>query len=91
MLTTNAKLRKEIEDLRYEKAAYDNVYQQLHRRLMIQKKTLNVVIEQHAQAYDQRCAGEETLEAETSLRSLLSIQLPTLGHLCSLFLCVEKS
>nr|XP_020745654.1 coiled-coil domain-containing protein 63 isoform X3 [Odocoileus virginianus texanus] len=54
MLTTNAKLRKEIEDLRYEKAAYDNVYQHLHRRLLMQKKTMNVAIEQSAQAYEQR-------------------------------------
>ncbi|XP_054449986.1 coiled-coil domain-containing protein 63 [Pteronotus mesoamericanus] len=54
MLTTNAKLRKEIEDLRYEKAAYDNVYQQLHRRLSLKKKTMNVAIEQSAQAYGQR-------------------------------------
>nr|XP_031525936.1 coiled-coil domain-containing protein 63 isoform X1 [Vicugna pacos]XP_031525937.1 coiled-coil domain-containing protein 63 isoform X1 [Vicugna pacos]XP_031525938.1 coiled-coil domain-containing protein 63 isoform X1 [Vicugna pacos]XP_031525939.1 coiled-coil domain-containing protein 63 isoform X1 [Vicugna pacos]XP_031525940.1 coiled-coil domain-containing protein 63 isoform X1 [Vicugna pacos] len=54
LLTTNAKLRKEIEDLQYEKAAYDNVYQQLHRRLLMQKKTMNVAIEQSAQAYDQR-------------------------------------
>ncbi|KAG8513218.1 Coiled-coil domain-containing protein 63, partial [Galemys pyrenaicus] len=54
MLTNNAKLRKEIEDLRYEKAAYDHVYQQLHRRLLMQKKTMNLAIEQSAQAYDQR-------------------------------------
>ncbi|ELK14335.1 Coiled-coil domain-containing protein 63 [Pteropus alecto] len=54
MLTTNAKLRKEIEDLRYEKAAYDNVYQQLHRRLSMQKKTMNTAIEQSSQAYEQR-------------------------------------
>ncbi|KAL2767804.1 coiled-coil domain-containing protein 63 isoform 3 [Daubentonia madagascariensis] len=54
MLTTNAKLRKEIEDLRFEKAAYDNVYQQLHQRMSIQKKTMNVAIEQSAQAYEQR-------------------------------------
>ncbi|XP_006737054.1 coiled-coil domain-containing protein 63 [Leptonychotes weddellii] len=54
MLTTNAKLRKEIEDLRYEKAAYDNVYQQLQRRLLMQKKTMNVAIEQSAHAYEQR-------------------------------------
>ncbi|XP_058895563.2 coiled-coil domain-containing protein 63 [Kogia breviceps] len=54
MLTTNAKLRKEIEDLRYEKAAYDNVYKQIHRRLLMQKKTMNVAIEQSAQAYEQR-------------------------------------
>ncbi|XP_004690842.1 PREDICTED: coiled-coil domain-containing protein 63 [Condylura cristata] len=54
MLATNAKLRKEIEDLRYEKAAYDHVYQQLHQRLLMQKKTMNLAIEQSAQAYDQR-------------------------------------
>ncbi|XP_032953856.1 coiled-coil domain-containing protein 63 isoform X2 [Rhinolophus ferrumequinum] len=54
LLTTNAKLRKEIEDLRYEKAAYDNVSQQLHRRLSVQKRTMNVAIEQSSQAYEQR-------------------------------------
>ncbi|XP_037367067.1 coiled-coil domain-containing protein 63 [Talpa occidentalis] len=54
MLATNAKLRKEIEDLRYEKAAYDHVYQELHQRLLMQKKTMNLAIEQSAQAYDQR-------------------------------------
>uniref|UniRef100_A0A2K5DUK6 Coiled-coil domain containing 63 n=1 Tax=Aotus nancymaae TaxID=37293 RepID=A0A2K5DUK6_AOTNA len=53
-LTTNAKLRKEIEDLRFEKAAYDNVYQQLQRRLLMQKKTMNLAIEQSSQAYKQR-------------------------------------
>uniref|UniRef100_A0A2K6B4W2 Coiled-coil domain containing 63 n=1 Tax=Macaca nemestrina TaxID=9545 RepID=A0A2K6B4W2_MACNE len=54
MLTTNAKLRKEIEDLRFEKAAYDNVYQQLQRCLLMQKKTMNLAIEQSSQAYEQR-------------------------------------
>ncbi|XP_007529681.2 coiled-coil domain-containing protein 63 [Erinaceus europaeus] len=54
LLTTNAKLREEIEDLRFEKAAYDHVYQQLHRRLGAQKRTMNLAIEQSAQAYEQR-------------------------------------
>uniref|UniRef100_G1QHW5 Coiled-coil domain containing 63 n=1 Tax=Nomascus leucogenys TaxID=61853 RepID=G1QHW5_NOMLE len=54
MLTTNAKLRKEIEDLRFEKAAYDNVYQQLQHCLLMQKKTMNLAIEQSSQAYQQR-------------------------------------
>uniref|UniRef100_G1U3I1 Coiled-coil domain containing 63 n=2 Tax=Oryctolagus cuniculus TaxID=9986 RepID=G1U3I1_RABIT len=54
MLTSNAELRKEIEALRFEKAAYDNAYQQLHRRLLMQKKTMNLAIEQSAQAYEQR-------------------------------------
>lgn len=67
MLTTNAKLRKEIEDLRYEKAAYDHVYQQLHRRLSMQKKTMNEAIEQSAQAYEQRWAEGETLGERRSL------------------------
>lgn len=57
MLTSNAQLRKEIEDLLFEKAAYDHVYQQLQRRLQTQKKTMNVAIEQSAQAYEQRCSG----------------------------------
>lgn len=61
LLTTNAKLRKEIEDLRYQKAAYDHVSQQLHRRLSVQKKIMNVAIEQSSQAYEQRCAEGETL------------------------------
>ena len=63
-LTTNAKLRKEIEDLRYEKAAYDNAYQKLQRLLerqklclLMQQKTTNVAIEQSAQANEQRWAG----------------------------------
>nr|XP_035113487.2 coiled-coil domain-containing protein 63 [Callithrix jacchus]XP_054094828.1 coiled-coil domain-containing protein 63 [Callithrix jacchus] len=54
MLTTNAKLRKEIEDLRFKKAAHDNVYQQLQRHLLMQKKTMNLAIEQSSQAYEQR-------------------------------------
>nr|XP_006970820.2 coiled-coil domain-containing protein 63 isoform X1 [Peromyscus maniculatus bairdii] len=54
MLTSNAQLRKDIEDLLFEKAAYDHVYQQLQRRLQTQKKTMNVAIEQSAQAYEQR-------------------------------------
>ncbi|XP_043833753.1 coiled-coil domain-containing protein 63 [Dromiciops gliroides] len=54
MLTTNSKLRHDIEDLRFEKAAYDHVYQQLHRRLVMQKRTMHVAIEQSTQAYNQR-------------------------------------
>ncbi|XP_045056835.2 coiled-coil domain-containing protein 63 [Desmodus rotundus] len=63
VLTTNAHLRKEIEDLRYEKAAYDNVFQQLHRRLSMQKKTMNVAIEQSAQAYEQRLEATARMAA----------------------------
>ncbi|CAO2629514.1 Coiled-coil domain-containing protein 63, partial [Lemmus lemmus] len=54
MLTSNTQLRKEIEDLLFEKAAYDHVYQQLQRRLQTKKKTMNLAIEQSAQAYEQR-------------------------------------
>lgn len=66
MLTTNAKLRKEIEDLRFEKAAYDNVYQQLQRCLLMQKKTMNLAIEQSSQAYEQRWAGDRSRGSEVS-------------------------
>lgn len=87
MLTTNAKLRKEIEDLWYEKAAYDNIYEQIHRRLLMQKKTMNMAIEQSAQAYEQRWAGGETLGAKMSQPPA---ELPTLGHLYPLCLCVKE-
>uniref|UniRef100_A0A8C5YT50 Coiled-coil domain containing 63 n=1 Tax=Marmota marmota marmota TaxID=9994 RepID=A0A8C5YT50_MARMA len=56
MLTSNAKLRQEIENLRFEKATYDNIYQQLCQSLLSQKKTMNLAIEQSSQAYEQRCA-----------------------------------
>lgn len=85
MLTTNAKLRKEIEDLRYEKAAYDNVYQQLQRRMSMQKKTMNMAIEQSSQAYEQRWAVGDTPGAEMSLRPLLSTWAWPLG------VCIEGS
>lgn len=67
MLTSNAQLRKEIEDLLFEKAAYDHVYQQLQRRLQTQKKTMNVAIEQSAQAYEQRCQGRPSSQRSTHL------------------------
>ncbi|KAI6051772.1 coiled-coil domain-containing protein 63 isoform X1 [Marmota monax] len=53
MLTSNAKLRQEIENLRFEKATYDNIYQQLCQSLLSQKKTMNLAIEQSSQAYEQ--------------------------------------
>jgi hypothetical protein len=67
MLTSNSQLRKEIEDLLFEKAAYDHVYQQLQRRLQTQKKTMNVAIEQSAQAYEQRCLGWPSSQLITHL------------------------
>ncbi|XP_074153528.1 coiled-coil domain-containing protein 63 [Sminthopsis crassicaudata] len=63
MLTTNSKYRHAIEDLRFEKAAYDHVYQRLHRRLMSQKKTMNVAIEQSSQAYIQRQEAMARIDA----------------------------
>ncbi|EPQ13959.1 Coiled-coil domain-containing protein 63 [Myotis brandtii] len=63
MLTTNTKLRKEIEDLRFEKAAYDHAYQQLHGRLLMQKKIMNEAIEQSAQAYEQRLEATARMAA----------------------------
>ncbi|XP_051825866.1 coiled-coil domain-containing protein 63 [Antechinus flavipes] len=63
MLTTNSKYRHAIEDLRFEKAAYDHVYQRLHRRLITQKKTMNVAIEQSTQAYNQRQEALARIEA----------------------------
>ncbi|KAM4827187.1 coiled-coil domain-containing protein 63 [Thomomys bottae] len=54
VMSSNTRLRGEIDTLRCEKATYDNVYQQLHKRLLAHKKTMNMAIEQSAQAYRQR-------------------------------------
>ncbi|XP_049643725.1 coiled-coil domain-containing protein 63 [Suncus etruscus] len=54
MLTANAKLREEIDNLRCEKASYDHVYQELRKRLLVQKRTMYSAIELSSQAYKQR-------------------------------------
>jgi hypothetical protein len=80
MMTNNAKLRKEIEDLRFEKAAYDHVYQQLHRRLMMQKKTMDSAIEQSAQAYKQRWVERLGWRAQSFLPSSPLLTLGNHNH-----------
>uniref|UniRef100_A0A8C3SJ15 Coiled-coil domain containing 63 n=1 Tax=Chelydra serpentina TaxID=8475 RepID=A0A8C3SJ15_CHESE len=54
ILTTNATLREEIENLRFQKAIFDNFYAKLHKKLEQQKKTMDTAIEQSSQAYEQR-------------------------------------
>ncbi|XP_066466090.1 coiled-coil domain-containing protein 63 [Tiliqua scincoides] len=54
ILTTNAKLREEIENLQCQKSVYDNIYSRLHKKLEQQKKIMEVSIEQSTQAYEQR-------------------------------------
>ncbi|TFK14008.1 solute carrier family 25 member 33 [Platysternon megacephalum] len=54
ILTTNATLREEIENLRCQKAIFDNFYSKLHKKLDQQKKTMDTAIEQSSQAYEQR-------------------------------------
>uniref|UniRef100_A0A8C8RM98 ODAD1 central coiled coil region domain-containing protein n=1 Tax=Pelusios castaneus TaxID=367368 RepID=A0A8C8RM98_9SAUR len=54
ILTMNAKLREEIENLRCQKAIFDNFYSKLHKKLDQQKKTMDIAIEQSTQAYEQR-------------------------------------
>ncbi|XP_061459293.1 coiled-coil domain-containing protein 63 [Rhineura floridana] len=54
VLTTNAKLREEIENLQCQKSIFDNIYSRLHKKLEQQRKTMDVSIEQSTQAYEQR-------------------------------------
>uniref|UniRef100_A0A8D0H1C8 Coiled-coil domain containing 63 n=1 Tax=Sphenodon punctatus TaxID=8508 RepID=A0A8D0H1C8_SPHPU len=54
ILTTKAKLREEIENLRCQKGIFDNFYSRLHRKLDQQKKTMEVAIDLSTQAYEQR-------------------------------------
>nr|XP_025045177.1 coiled-coil domain-containing protein 63 [Pelodiscus sinensis]XP_025045178.1 coiled-coil domain-containing protein 63 [Pelodiscus sinensis] len=54
ILTTNANLREEIENLRIHKSIFDNFYSKLHRKLDQQKKIMDTAIEQSTQAYEQR-------------------------------------
>ncbi|KAJ6656683.1 hypothetical protein lerEdw1_003570 [Lerista edwardsae] len=54
ILTTNAKLREDIENLQCQKSVYDNIYARLHKKLEQQKKVMEVSIEQSTQAYEQR-------------------------------------
>ncbi|XP_074868931.1 coiled-coil domain-containing protein 63 [Carettochelys insculpta] len=63
ILTTNAKLREEIENLRVQKAIFDNFYSKLHKKLEQQKKTMDTAIEQSTQAYEQRVEAMARISA----------------------------
>ncbi|XP_033012705.1 coiled-coil domain-containing protein 63 [Lacerta agilis] len=54
VLTTNAKLREEIENLQCQKSVFDTIYSRLHKQLEQQRKTMDLSIEQSMQAYEQR-------------------------------------
>lgn len=53
-LSNNRKLRQEIDDLRGERAAFDNVYKKLEKALQSRKRQMAQVIEHSNQAYEQR-------------------------------------
>ncbi|XP_025018848.1 coiled-coil domain-containing protein 63 isoform X1 [Python bivittatus] len=54
ILTTNAKLREEIENLQCQKSIFEGIYSRLHKKLEQQKRTMDTSIEQSTQAYEQR-------------------------------------
>ncbi|NWX97120.1 CCD63 protein, partial [Nothoprocta ornata] len=54
ILTTNNKLRREVENLRIQKAILDNFSSNLHKKLDQQNRRMDTVIERSTQAYDQR-------------------------------------
>ncbi|XP_075625703.1 coiled-coil domain-containing protein 63 [Balearica regulorum gibbericeps] len=54
ILTRNSELREEIESLRIQKAALDNSYLKLRKKLDQQRRRMNTAIKRSAQAYKQR-------------------------------------
>lgn len=69
ILTTNAKLREEIERLQCQKTVYDNIYARLHKKLEQQKMTMEASIEQSTHAFEQRWEGLDS--------GNISYQVPT--------------
>ncbi|KAM4707126.1 coiled-coil domain-containing protein 63 [Discoglossus pictus] len=51
----NAKLRGEINDLRFQRTAFDSFYQKLMKELTNQKAIIDTVIEHSSVAHEQRC------------------------------------
>ncbi|KAM8797615.1 coiled-coil domain-containing protein 63 [Eudromia elegans] len=54
ILTSNTKLRREVENLRIQKAILDNFSSNLHKKLDQQNRRMDTVIERSTQAYEQR-------------------------------------
>jgi len=54
MLTSNSKLREEIDHLRSQRAVFDGLHKKLSKELNEQKRLMSEIIEQSTQAYDQR-------------------------------------
>ncbi|XP_068767610.1 coiled-coil domain-containing protein 63 [Struthio camelus] len=65
ILTTNTKLRGEIENLRIQKAILDNFSLNLHKKLDQQNRRMDTVIERSTQAYEQRA---ETLARTSAMK-----------------------
>ena len=63
MITSNAKLREEINHLLKERAHFNKLYQQLVSRLYSGKKVMVDLIEQATLAYDQREEAQNKLRA----------------------------
>ncbi|XP_007653540.1 coiled-coil domain-containing protein 63 isoform X1 [Ornithorhynchus anatinus] len=74
LLTSNAKLRQDIDNLRFEREAFDIVYQHLYKQVVHQKKIMNVAIEQSTQAYDQRVEAMARIAAMKDRRQKDVIQ-----------------
>ncbi|XP_038619470.1 coiled-coil domain-containing protein 63 isoform X2 [Tachyglossus aculeatus] len=74
LLTSNAELRQDIDNLKFEREAFDNVYQHLRKQVGHQKKIMNVAIEQSTQAYDQRVEAMARIAAMKDRRQKDIIQ-----------------
>ncbi|XP_006015315.1 coiled-coil domain-containing protein 63 [Alligator sinensis] len=74
VLTTNTKLREEIETLRVQKAVFDNNYIKLHKKFDQQKRMMENATEQSSQAYDQRVEALARMSAMKDKRYKDTVQ-----------------
>ncbi|NXI71988.1 CCD63 protein, partial [Anseranas semipalmata] len=74
ILTTNNKLREEIENLRIQKAILDNLYSKLRKHLDQQKRRMDTAVEQSTQAYEQRVEALARISAMNERHSKDTVQ-----------------
>lgn len=76
MVTSNKKLREEIDHLRTQRSSFDDVYNKLNKKLNDQKKAMQVIIDESQLAYDARDDVTAKMQAlkEKNEKDLLNYQ-----------------
>ncbi|XP_042336628.1 coiled-coil domain-containing protein 63 [Sceloporus undulatus] len=69
LLTINAKLREDIDNLQIQKSVFDGIYWRLYRQLDQQRKTIDFSIERSMLAYEQRTEALARISAMKERRA----------------------